>query len=181
MAKILLEYIKQNREDLDCLFGLANLFRLRATFDLHFLHVYFKYELYEKTTPAFKKRLFVNYFRMYRETDPNEKDTEKILAISKNIIYEFILIEINALPEERSILVSDDEIMQEIIETVKVNLNPRVLHSNYSSNLDRNANNYREAIEILQITNLAMSAMKDTITESDKSAMLLNVWGLLRL
>ena len=92
LARILLEYIKQNRDDLECLFGLANLFRLRTTFDFHFLHVYFKYELYYKTSPAFKKRLFVEYFKMYRESDPNEKDTEKILAISQNIIYEFVLI-----------------------------------------------------------------------------------------
>lgn len=71
LAKILLEYIKQNRDELECLFGLANLFRLRSTFDLHFLHVYFKYDLYYKVSPAFKKRLFIEYFKMYRESDPN--------------------------------------------------------------------------------------------------------------
>jgi hypothetical protein len=43
---------------------------------------------------------------MYREPI-KEHDTDKILAISQHIIYEFILIELQIEPEQRSILVKD--------------------------------------------------------------------------
>jgi hypothetical protein len=50
---------------------------------------------------------------MYRDSE-HEKDTEKILVISQNIIYEFVLIEIQ--PEQkRSILIRNTEVIGEII------------------------------------------------------------------
>lgn len=50
LSKILLEYIKQNTEDLKALFSLVNVFKLRSTLDLHFIRKYLKYDLYERTT-----------------------------------------------------------------------------------------------------------------------------------
>lgn len=61
-----------------------------------------------------------------------------------------------------------------MVETIKLNLNPKLLHN-------RNANTFREAIEILQISNLMMRALKNLVTESDRSNMLCVVWGLLRI
>lgn len=51
LSKILLEYIKQNKDEIEYLFGLVNLFKLRVTFDLHFIKIYLKYELYHSLTP----------------------------------------------------------------------------------------------------------------------------------
>ena len=60
-----------------------------------------------------RRRIFNRYFRMYRDSE-HEKDTEKILVISQNIIYEFVLIEIQ--PEQkRSILIRNTEVIGEII------------------------------------------------------------------
>ena len=73
---------------------------------------------------------------MYQE---NNRDTDRILAISQHVIYEFVLIEISLEREERSILIEDEEVIKAVLETIKNNLSPKLLHH-------RNANIYREAI-----------------------------------
>ena len=135
--------------------------------------MYLRYDLYYNLSPETRRRIFVEYLRMFK--DPN-RDTDRVLAISQNIIYEFVLIEIapEMKPEDRSILVNDEEVIKAILETIKNNLSPRLLHN-------RNSNIYREAIEILQISNLAMCALKNLVQDKDRNDLLLNVWGLLRI
>ena len=53
-----------------------------------------------------------------------------------------------------------------LLETIKHILTPKALHSNIISNLDRKPSLYREAIEILQISNLALPALKDLVTDT---------------
>jgi len=70
-----------------------------------------------------------------------------------------------------------------LTETIKICLNPRNLHNKgvTQSNFRQNANIYRIAIEMLQISNLALSALKNLLNEGYRNAMLLTVWGLLRI
>jgi hypothetical protein len=42
----LLEYIKQNIDELKALFSLVGVFKLRGTLDLHFVRKFLKYDLY---------------------------------------------------------------------------------------------------------------------------------------
>lgn len=93
LSKILLEFIKQNPEDLKALFSLVNVFKLRSTLDLHFIRKYLKYDLYEKTTPEIKRQIFMEFLALLR--GPQNGDSEKVIAISQNIIYYFILTEVN--------------------------------------------------------------------------------------
>ena len=58
--------------------------------------------------------------------------------------------------ENRSILIKDDEIIKSIVDTIKFNLSPKLL-------FNRNPNTFREAIEILQISNLMMRALKNLL------------------
>ena len=51
--------MEQNTEDLKALFSLVNVFKLRATLDLHFIRKYLKYDLYENTSPVVKRQIFV--------------------------------------------------------------------------------------------------------------------------
>jgi hypothetical protein len=46
LSRILLEFVRQNPEDLKALFALVNVFKLRSTLDLHFVRKYLKYDLY---------------------------------------------------------------------------------------------------------------------------------------
>lgn len=147
------------------------MFKFRTTFDLQQIKIYLRYQLYDNLSPEMRRKIFVDYLRMYK--DPN-RDTDRILAISQHIIYEFVLLEIAMEPEQRSILVNDEEVIKAILETIKTNLSPRLLHN-------RNSNIYREAIEILQISNLAMSALRTLIQDRERNDLLLNVWGLLRI
>lgn len=93
LSKILLEYIKQNTEDLKALFSLVNVFKLRSTLDLHFIRKYLKYDLYERTTKEVKRSIFLEFLTMMRASQTG--DSEKLIAISQNIIYHFVLIEVN--------------------------------------------------------------------------------------
>ncbi len=45
LCKILLEYCKQNSDDIKALFSLVELFKVRSTIDLHFLRRYLKQHL----------------------------------------------------------------------------------------------------------------------------------------
>ena len=132
----MLEYIKVNPDEIDFLFGLMNLFKIRLTFDLQQIKIYLRYELYYNLSPATRRKIFVEYLKMYQE---NNRDTDRILAISQHVIYEFVLIEISLEREERSILIEDEEVIKAVLETIKNNLSPKLLHH-------RNANIYREAI-----------------------------------
>lgn len=89
--------MRQNSEDLKALFSLVNVFKLRSTLDLHFIRKYLKYDLYEKTSPEVKKQIFLEFLSMLRGSQNG--DSEKILAISQNIIYYFFLIEANRTDE----------------------------------------------------------------------------------
>ena len=83
----------------------------------------------------------IDYFRMYREH--REHDTDKILAISQNIIYDFFLIEINLPAAERTILIQDIDIIKSILDTIELILTPKALHSKYIIIVDRKAALYR--------------------------------------
>jgi hypothetical protein len=93
LSKILLEYVRQNTEDLKALFALVNVFKLHATLDLHFIRKYLKYDLYENTSPAIKRQIFLEFLAMMRGAQNG--DSEKLIAMSQNIIYHFVLIEVN--------------------------------------------------------------------------------------
>jgi len=70
------------------------------------------------------------------------------------------------LPEsERQLLKEDDELMKNLSETIKTCLNPRLLHNKNLSgpNFRQSTNNYRIAIEVLQISNLALTAIKNIL------------------
>ena len=110
-------------------------------------------------------------------------DAERIIAISQNIIYYFILIEVNKEEKERQILIQDEDLLKSFADTIKICLNPKILHNKGVSqaNFRQSANNYRIAIEILQISNLSLSALKNILSEYCRNAMLLTVWGLLRI
>jgi hypothetical protein len=56
--------------------------------------------------------------------------------------------------------------MKSLSETIKVCLNPRVLHNKGFSGISfrQSANNYRIAIEMLQISNLALSAVRNILS-----------------
>jgi hypothetical protein len=43
------------------------------------------------------------------------------------------------------------------------------------------ASTYRIAIEVLQISNLSLTALKNILSEANRNTMLLTVWGLLRI
>jgi hypothetical protein len=62
-------------------------------------------------------------------------------------------------------------------------LNPRLLHNKNLSgpNFRQSANNYRIAIEVLQISNLALTAIKHLLNETFRNLMILTIWGLLRI
>ena len=110
-------------------------------------------------------------------------DAERIIAISQNIIYYFILIEVNREEKDRQILIQDEDLLRSFADTIKICLNPKILHNKGVSqaNFRQSANNYRIAIEILQISNLSLSALKNILSEYCRNAMLLTVWGLLRI
>lgn len=55
--------------------------------------------------PETRRKVVAEYFKMY--TDKKEHDTDRILAISQFIIYEFILYEISIEAEQRTILIQD--------------------------------------------------------------------------
>lgn len=73
--------------------------------------------------------------------------------------------------------------MKSLAETIKICLNPRLLHNKGFSGVSfrQSANNYRIAIEMLQISNLALSAIRNVLNETDRNAMILTIWGLLRI
>jgi len=73
--------------------------------------------------------------------------------------------------------------MRSLSETIKVCLNPRLLHNKGFSGTTfrQSANNYRIAIEMLQISNLALSAIRNVLSENDRNSMILTIWGLLRI
>jgi hypothetical protein len=73
--------------------------------------------------------------------------------------------------------------LKQLTETIKLCLNPRSLHNKgvTQANFRQNANVYRIAIEMLQISNLALSGLKNLLNEGYRNAMLLTVWGLLRM
>jgi hypothetical protein len=114
---------------------------------------------------------------------PQNGDCEKIIMISQNIIYHFVLHEVNLPEEERQILKDDDDLMKSLSETIKVCLNPRILHNKgfSGSSFRQSASNYRIAIEMLQISNLTLSAIKNVLNENYRNAMILTIWGLLRI
>ena len=70
-----------------------------------------------------------------------------------------------------------------LTDSIKYCLNPRNFHSRGLSqaNFRQSANNYRIAIEILQLSNMALGALKDILGESHRNSILLTVWGLLRM
>lgn len=92
-------------------------------------------------------------------------DCEKIIAISQQIIYNFVLHEVNMPEEDRQILKEDEELMKSFSETIKVCLNPRLLHNKGFSGISfrQSASNYRIAVEMLQISNLALGAIKNVL------------------
>ena len=59
LAKILLEYIKQNQEDLKALFALVGVFKLRGTYDFHFVKTYLRYDLYPRTSGECKRLIMM--------------------------------------------------------------------------------------------------------------------------
>jgi hypothetical protein len=115
--------------------------------------------------------------------NPQNHDAEKVIAVSQNIIYHFILIEVNAPEDKRYILIDNDEILKGLTETIKICLNPKNLHNKgvSAATLKQSANSYRIAIEVLQITNLSLGALKGILSEPYRNGMLLTVWGLLRI
>ena len=56
---MLLEYIKQNIDDLKALFSLVGVFKLRGTLDLHFIRKFLKYDLYEKASADTKRQIML--------------------------------------------------------------------------------------------------------------------------
>ena len=59
LSKILLEYIRQNIDELKALFSLVGVFKLRGTLDLHFIRKFLKYELYEKASVETKRQIMM--------------------------------------------------------------------------------------------------------------------------
>lgn len=55
--------------------------------------------------------------------------------------------------------------MSKLTDTIKLCLNPRVLHNKSLTgpSFKQSANNYRIAIEVLQISNLALSSIKNNL------------------
>ena len=84
LARILLEFIKKNPTEIQYIFGLMNMFKFRTTFDLQRIKMYLRYEMYYDLPVLTRRKIFVEYLRMYK--DPN-RDTDKVLAISQHIIY----------------------------------------------------------------------------------------------
>ena len=73
---------------------MMDVFKLRATFDLHFLRKYLRYKLYNNLTPDLRKKLLISFLTMVRNHNEND-ETDRALAISQNIIYHFILKELS--------------------------------------------------------------------------------------
>lgn len=73
--------------------------------------------------------------------------------------------------------------MKNFAETIKICLNPRNLHNKTltQANMRQAASTYRIAIEVLQISNLSLTALKNILSEANRNTMLLTVWGLLRI
>ena len=105
LSKILLEYIKQNIDELKPMFSLVGVFKLRGTLNLHFIRMFFKYDLYERASVDTKRQIMLEFLTMMRGSQSG--DCEKIIAISQNVIYPFVLIEVNMEPEERQLLKED--------------------------------------------------------------------------
>lgn len=59
LAKVLLEYIKQNIDDLKALFSVVGVFKLRGTLDLHFIRRFLKYDLYERASAETKRQILL--------------------------------------------------------------------------------------------------------------------------
>jgi hypothetical protein len=94
-----------------------------------------------------------------------------------------VLAEVNKPEEERQLLIADEELLKTFAETIKVCLNPRNLHNKTltQANFRQAANTYRTAIEVLQISNLSLTALRNILSEPHRNTMLLTVWGLLRI
>ena len=71
------------------MFSLVGVFKLRGTLDLHFIRMFFKYELYERASAETKRQMMLEFFNMLRNIQSG--DCEKVIAISQQIIYHFIL------------------------------------------------------------------------------------------
>jgi hypothetical protein len=89
LTQILLRYIEYNRDQIETLFNLMKVFKVRSIVDLHFLKKYLRYNLYDNLTPELRKKLVINFFTLVQKHAQN--DTEKLLAISQNIVYYMIL------------------------------------------------------------------------------------------
>jgi hypothetical protein len=66
LSKILLEYIKQNIDELKAIFSLVGVFKLRGTLDLHFIRRFLKYDLYERASAETKRQLVLEFLAMLR-------------------------------------------------------------------------------------------------------------------
>jgi hypothetical protein len=66
LCKILLEYCKQNSDDIKALFSLVELFKVRSTIDLHFLRRYLKQHLNEKVSKQTKRKIFLEFMSIVK-------------------------------------------------------------------------------------------------------------------
>jgi hypothetical protein len=59
-------YARENPDDINILFELAQALRIRSTADFNFLRVFYKYEVYERYSINAKRRIFMHFIEMMK-------------------------------------------------------------------------------------------------------------------
>jgi|JI6StandDraft_1071083.scaffolds.fasta_scaffold18525_4 hypothetical protein len=152
--------MRENPEDTSLIFDLARALRIRSTIDFNFLRMFFKYEVYKLYSIAAKRSIFLQFVEMMKG---GTEHIETKVVCSFYIIHP-LLMKSNELGQTKEIFITgpdEPDPIKSFIDLMKHSLQMRQLHSRQGGNTDRSSNNYRVAIEVLQLSSFVISPLKN--------------------
>jgi hypothetical protein len=142
--------------------------------------MFFKYEVYELYSVAAKRRIFLQFVDMMKN-GPEHIETKVVCSFY--IIYP-LLMKSNEMGQTKEIFIpdrpEDPDPIKSFIDLMKHALNLRQLHNRQGGNTDRSSNNYRVAIEVLQLSSFVISPLKNELADY-KRELLSIIWALLKV
>jgi hypothetical protein len=127
--------------------------------------MFFKYEVYELYSVQAKRRIFLQFVEMMKN-GPEHIETKVVCSFY--IIYP-LLMKSNQMGQTKEIFTpggpDEPDPIKCFIDLMKHALHFRQLHNKQSGNTDRSSNNYRVAIEVLQLSSFVISPLKNELAD----------------
>ena len=117
--------------------------------DLNFLRTFFKYELYREYPMDIKRAIFLEFIEFMK--NPAIPIEDKIV-VNYNMIYQ-MLMQAKKDGKIKELIDKENNTVRPFIDLMKETLTQRQLQN-------RNANNYRLAIEVLQLSSFIIRSLE---------------------